>query len=247
VSAVGVSEEQSSIKAQLRATADVIPAHVWYATASDALVFVNSRIADYLGLPKDHPLRFGIDVGGEWDSHIDLLHPEDRQETRHVWSNCLRTDSAGEAAFRIRNAEGGYRWFLSRAEPVLTSQAALVSWIGIDLDIEKSKHAEFYLVEGQRLARTGSWTFNPAGFEYWSSELFRIHGLDPSDQAPTREEYLALVHPEIGNSSSNTLKGCGRPVEDSTSRSESSDLTGRFEAFVALAFSRPRRGLSGDS
>ena len=30
-----------------------------------ALVFVNSRSADYLGLPSDHPLRFGIDVGGE--------------------------------------------------------------------------------------------------------------------------------------------------------------------------------------
>jgi PAS domain-containing protein len=56
VNAVGASEEQSSIKAQLRAAADVIPAHVWYATASGALVFVNSRIADYLGLPRDHPL-----------------------------------------------------------------------------------------------------------------------------------------------------------------------------------------------
>ena len=26
------------------------------------------RIADCLGLPKDHPLRFGIDLGGEWDT-----------------------------------------------------------------------------------------------------------------------------------------------------------------------------------
>ncbi|HXP41194.1 MAG TPA: PAS domain-containing protein, partial [Candidatus Acidoferrales bacterium] len=42
----------------------------------------------------------------------------------------------------------------------------------------------------------GSWAFNAAGFEYWSSELFRIHGLEPSDKPPTVEEYLALVHPE---------------------------------------------------
>jgi hypothetical protein len=26
--------------------------------------------------------------------------------------------SAGEVAFRVRNAEGGYKWFLSRAEPL---------------------------------------------------------------------------------------------------------------------------------
>jgi len=31
---------------------------------------------------------------------------------------------------------------------------------------------EFYLAEGQRLAHTGSWVFNPAGFEYCSRELF---------------------------------------------------------------------------
>jgi PAS domain S-box-containing protein len=56
--------------------------------------------------------------------------------------------------------------------------------------------AELYLAEGQRLAHTGSWAFNAAGFEYWSSELFRIHGLEPGGTAPTIAEYLALVHPE---------------------------------------------------
>jgi len=42
----------------------------------------------------------------------------------------------------------------------------------------------------------GSWAFNPTGFEYWSSELFRVHGLNPSGKPPTVEEYLDLVHPE---------------------------------------------------
>jgi len=56
--------------------------------------------------------------------------------------------------------------------------------------------AELYLAEGQRLAHTGSWAFNAAGFEYWSSELFRIHGLEPGGRAPTIAEYLALVHPD---------------------------------------------------
>ena len=63
-------------------------------------------------------------------------------------------------------------------------------------DIEERKQAEFYLAEGQRLAHIGSWAFNAAGFDYWSSELFQIHGLDPRGKAPTKEEYLALVHPE---------------------------------------------------
>src|ERR1700759_1139337 len=56
--------------------------------------------------------------------------------------------------------------------------------------------AELYLAEGQRLAHTGSWAFNARGFAYWSAELFRIHGLEPSGKAPTLAEYMALVHPE---------------------------------------------------
>jgi PAS domain S-box-containing protein len=58
------------------------------------------------------------------------------------------------------------------------------------------QRSQFYISEGQRVAHMGSWAFNAAGFEYWSSELFRIYGLDPGGKPPTVEEYLALVHPE---------------------------------------------------
>jgi hypothetical protein len=58
--------------------------------------------------------------------------------------------------------------------------------MGINLDIEERKQAEFYLAEGQRLAHMGSWMFNAAGFEYWSPELFAIYGLDPAVSGTTR-------------------------------------------------------------
>jgi PAS domain S-box-containing protein len=61
---------------------------------------------------------------------------------------------------------------------------------------EKLRLNEYCLSEGQRLAHMGSWAFYAAGFEYWSSELFRIHCLDPRGKPPSVEEYLALVHPE---------------------------------------------------
>src|SRR5712671_4400947 len=192
----GVLHQHSPLEAQLQTTLNIVPVYAWYALPNGALTFVNERTADYLGLPKDHPLRFGTATGADWDSHIPLLHPDDREETRRVWSNCLRTGRAGEVRFRVRNAEGGYRWFLSRAEPVRAENGTLLYWIGVNLDIEERKQDEFYLVEGQRLAHTGSWVFTPAGFEYWSSELFQIHGLDPRGKTPTKEEYLALVHPE---------------------------------------------------
>src|ERR1700722_489678 len=192
----GVLYQHSPLEAQLQDTLNLLPAYAWYALPNGALIFVNERSAEYLGLPKDHPIRFGKVTGVEWDSHIPLLHPDDREETRRVWSECLRTGRGGEVSFRGRNAEGGYRWFLSRAEPVWAADGTLLYWIGVNLEIDERKQIEFYLAEGQRLTHTGSWVFNSAGFEYWSSELFQIYGLDPRGKAPTKEEYLALVHPE---------------------------------------------------
>jgi PAS domain S-box-containing protein len=197
------AQKRPELEAQIQATLNVIPAYTWYALPSGALTFVNERTANYLGLPKDHPLRFGNDTGAAWDSHTALLHPDDREEARRVWSTCLSTGTAGEFTFRVPSAQGKYRWFLTRAEPLRASDGTLLYWIGVNVDIEDRKSAEealqqnqFYLSEGQRLANMGSWAFNAAGFEYWSSGLFRIYGLEPSGKPPTVEEYLALVHPE---------------------------------------------------
>jgi len=138
----GATQQYSWLEAQLQATLNVIPAYTWYALPSGGLTFVNERHADYLGLPKDHPLRFGIDVGAEWDSHLPLLHPDDHGEMRRAWSHCLRTGCPGEVSFRARNAEGGYRWFLCRVEPLRASDGTLLYWIGVTLDIDERKQAE---------------------------------------------------------------------------------------------------------
>jgi formate hydrogenlyase transcriptional activator len=137
-----VAQKRLPLGAELQLALNLIPAHTWYAAPSGALTFLNERGSDYLGLPQDHPLRFGIDTGAEWDSHIPLFHPDDHEEARRVWSTCLSTGGAGQVSFRVRNAEGGYRWFLSRAEPVRAGDGNLLYWIGINLDIEDRKQAE---------------------------------------------------------------------------------------------------------
>jgi PAS domain S-box-containing protein len=136
-----------SFEKQLQATLNMIPAYTWYAAPSGALRFVNERCADYLGLPTDHPLRSGAATDATWDSHIAFLHPDDREEARRVSSNCLSTGSAGEASFRVRSAQGEYRWFLCRTEPLRAKDGTLLYWIGIHLDIEERKQAEEKLQE----------------------------------------------------------------------------------------------------
>jgi formate hydrogenlyase transcriptional activator len=190
--------QNPTFETQLRATLDVIPAYTWYAVPSGALTFVNKRCADYLGLPEDHPVRWGTQTAAEWDSHIIFLHPDDHEETRRVWSTCLRTGCAGEVSFRVRNAGGGYRWFLSRAEPLRASDGTLLYWIGVNLEIEERRQAELYLAEAQRLIHTSSWVWNVAdgSAAHLSVEWFRIYGFDPAEGAPGWEKRLERVHPE---------------------------------------------------
>jgi len=110
---------------------------------SGTLTFVNERYADYLGLAKDDPLRLGVEVDVPWHTHIQLVLPDDREATlKVVGATCNRTGTAGQAAFRIRNSEGEYRWFLSRLEPLRASDGTLLYWIGINLEIDDRKRAE---------------------------------------------------------------------------------------------------------
>ena len=190
-----VDIENQLLTAQLRATLDRIPAYAWLACPAGGLTFMNARSADYLGLARDHPLRLGLAASAAWDSHIALLHPDDHDVTRRLWAHCLETGCGGEVTFRVRGHHGAYRWFLSRAEPLRADDGALLCWVGVNLDIEDRKQAEFYLAEAQRLGHTGSWAFDGRAFNHWSSELFAIHGLTPGE-APSVPDYLARVHPD---------------------------------------------------
>lgn len=145
--------QQLPFAAQLRATLNAIPAYTWYKLASGTLAFVNERSGDYLGLPKDHPLRRGADTDAAWDSHIFIIHPDDQEVARQTWAECLRTEAAGEASFRIRNAKGEYRWFIVRTEPLRADEGTLLYWVGISFDIETQKQAEFHLTEGHAALR----------------------------------------------------------------------------------------------
>jgi PAS domain-containing protein len=178
------AEEQPGFAAQLQATLNVIPAYTWYAAPSGGLTFVNKRTADYLGLPKDHPLRFGIDIGAQWDAHIPLLHPDEREESRKAWSTCLRTGEAAEFSQRVRNAQGGYRWFLSRVEPLRASDGTLLQWVGVNLDIEELKCAEQALRESEKSLQTIIDTipthvarYHADGTPDFVNQTFRYHSL----------------------------------------------------------------------
>jgi len=180
---------------ELQAALNLVPAHTWYANSSGVLTFVNERCGDYLGLTNDHPLRLGIDTGAAWDSHIPFLHPDDQEETRRVWSTCLRSGCADQVSFRVRNADEGYRWFLSRAEPVRASDGTLLYWIGLNLDIEERKRAELELRDVVDTIPAIVWVALPDGSNtYVNSRFVEYSGMSTAQTAGSG--WRAAIHPD---------------------------------------------------
>ena len=180
---------------RLREAVETIPALTFTTSSDGSNTFVNKRWTEYTGLSVEQT------SGAGWQRAI---HPEDLVRHSEKWRISVATGEVFEDEARFRRAaDGEYRWFLVRGVSLRDQHGKIVRWYGTLTDIEDRKRAEetlqrsqFYISEGQRVAHMGSWAFNAAGFEYWSSELFRIYGLDPGGKPPTVEEYLALVHPE---------------------------------------------------
>jgi PAS domain S-box-containing protein len=129
------------VEANLQTTLNALPIQAWYARASGALAFVNGPKADYLGLPSDHPLRFAADFEASWDTHLVFLHPEDQPTISRSWAAQIQTGGARDDQFRMLGADGKYRWFLTRAEPLRDSDGKVKYWVGVNIDIDDGKRA----------------------------------------------------------------------------------------------------------
>jgi PAS domain S-box-containing protein len=189
---------------------DSIPALIHTARPDGYLDYFNKPWLQYLGVTLDKM------AGWNWTAFI---HPEDLEGIVTKWRASLATGEIFEYEARVRSANGEYRWMFHRKVPLLDANGNIVKWYGSSLDIEERKtteeqlrrntralqRSEFYLAEGQRLGHMGSWAFNPDGFDFWSPELFRMHGLDPTGKAPGVQEYLGFIHSHDRQSMANLI------------------------------------------
>jgi PAS domain S-box-containing protein len=180
---------------------DSIPALIHTSRPDGYLDYFNRPWLEYLGVTLDKV------AGWNWTAFI---HPEDLDGIVSTWRASLASGEVFEYETRVRRANGEYRWMFHRKVPLRDAHGSIVKWYGSSLDIHERKttdeqlrrntHAlqrsEFYLAEGQRLGHMGSWAFDPAGFDYWSPELYRMYGLDAASKAPSVQEYLDFIHPQ---------------------------------------------------
>jgi C4-dicarboxylate-specific signal transduction histidine kinase len=70
-----------------------------------------------------------------------FLHPEDQPASSRNWAEQIQTGRPRDDQFRILGADGKYRWFLTRAEPLRDSDGEVRYWVGVNIDIDDKKRA----------------------------------------------------------------------------------------------------------
>ncbi|WP_294642495.1 hybrid sensor histidine kinase/response regulator [uncultured Aureimonas sp.] len=118
-------------EAQFRAFAQAVPNQVWASRPDGNLYWFNEQVYAYTG-----DERGSLDGTTQWGR---IVHPDDLSAAGEAWSRSLATGQLYEIEFRIRRADGTYRWFLVRAEPVRGDDGAIVQWVGTNTDIDQRR------------------------------------------------------------------------------------------------------------
>jgi PAS domain S-box-containing protein len=117
----------------LRALANTIPQLAWMAQADGAIVWFNERWFDYTGTTPDQVVGWG------WQSTCE---PSVLPLVMERWQATIRSGDPFEMEYPIRGADGKYRWFLTRVNPVRDRHGKVLRWFGTNTDVDEVKRAE---------------------------------------------------------------------------------------------------------
>ena len=73
---------------------------------------------------------------------LNAVSELDRERVARAWDEAIASHTTFDDQYRLRVADGSYRWFAARAVPVYDSDGNVSEWIGTATDIHESRTAE---------------------------------------------------------------------------------------------------------
>jgi diguanylate cyclase (GGDEF)-like protein/PAS domain S-box-containing protein len=123
-----------------RSLANAGLALIWTADAQGARDYFNEPWLAFTGQP------FDAQRGDGW---LQGMHPEDRLAWRAAFEAAARVQGDYRVEYRLRHADGDYRWVLEQARPRRDSDGLFIGYVGHCLDVTHEKAAD---AEIERLA-----------------------------------------------------------------------------------------------
>jgi PAS domain S-box-containing protein len=188
---------------ELSQLVDMVPSHLWRLAPDGEPIFFNKRMVDFLGrdvADADEPGMSRLDVLIE-----TTIHPDDVATLREVLGNCLATGESFALRYRLRRADGVYRWMSSRADPMRNPDGTIAQWYGLCHDIDDQIHADEALRRSERQLQqlidavpVMIWSTTREGKPSYVNKRFTdVTGATLEDiTAPDGSFNLSVIHPD---------------------------------------------------
>jgi PAS domain S-box-containing protein len=157
-----------------------VPQQLWAANAEGGLIYVNKRVLDYFQLPAEQML------GDGW---LVVVHPDDVPVFLTKWTHAVKSSEPFKVDFRLKGADGVYRWHIGQALAQMDETGRVLQWFGSITDITDHKETEEALLtasqlldQSQKIAKVGGWELDLiSGDLFWTAETYRLHDTTPND------------------------------------------------------------------
>jgi PAS domain S-box-containing protein len=187
--------------------AEAVP-NLLFATDSEGKTTeTNSRCAEYLGLGNEQK------AGWCW---TDFVHADDFERARAEHADSRGQQRVLEGEYRLRAADGSYRWHAVRMVPVREPNG-IAAWIGSAIDVHDRRLASEELQQKEERLRialeasdTGTFRWNPQTGEFleFGPSLKRLFGFSDNDRILRTEDAVSRVHPEDVERVKSAIESC---------------------------------------
>jgi PAS domain S-box-containing protein len=179
--------------AEFQALADNVNQLAWMADPDGTVFWYNRRWFEFTGHSPDAPVGEGTD---------SAVHPDHRERVANHWHECFRRCQPWEDTFPLRGADGRYRWFLSRAEPIRDQSGRMLRWFGTNTDVTEQIETADALARSEAQFRTMAealpgllFVSGPTGSNQFVSEGFRVFTGRTTEEL-LGEGWLEVLHPD---------------------------------------------------
>ncbi len=130
---------------RFRTLADCAPVMLWLADGGGSRSFFNRFWLDFTGWNQAH------EGGNGWEAG---LHPDDLRRYREAYDRAGTRRHDFQIEYRLRRADGEYRWILENGVPIQEENGDLQGFIGSGIDITDRKRNEEALLQNREHIET---------------------------------------------------------------------------------------------
>ncbi|HVR60575.1 MAG TPA: PAS domain-containing sensor histidine kinase [Polyangia bacterium] len=137
-----VEQRAQETEARFKVMADAAPVLLWMADRDALCTFFNQTWLTFTGRTLEQEWGVGWAEG---------VHFEDLQPCLDMYMAAFRERRVFEMEYRLRRADGEFRWILDRGTPRFGSDGQFAGYIGSCIDITDRKNLEFELRSSVRV------------------------------------------------------------------------------------------------